>query len=127
VRALLFDFGPDLVRSSFEAMENLNSTSVRIFVSDTRPQRLHIVDRRYPSVDEPCVRRFKTLLWGEATRFCGTDLLSYSMKFASTPCEAIKNQVDSLLGYLWGLDLACRRCEVVDIFSKSLHIGSSIL
>ena len=71
VRALLFDFGPDLVRSSFEAMENQNSAFVRIFIGDTRPQGLHILDRRYAGVDEPCVRRFETLLWGEATRFCG--------------------------------------------------------
>jgi len=52
-------------------MENQNSAFVRIFVGDTRPQRLHILDRRYAGVDEPCVRRFETLLWGEATRFCG--------------------------------------------------------
>ena len=69
--ALLFGFGPDLVGSSLEAVENLNSAFVRIFIGDTRPQRLHILDRRYPSVDEPCVRRFETLFWGETIRFCG--------------------------------------------------------
>jgi len=71
VSVFLFDFGPDLVGSSFETLQNQNSALVRIFVGDTRPQRLHILDRRYPSVDEPCVRRFETLFWGEATRFCG--------------------------------------------------------
>ncbi len=69
--ALLFDFGPDLVSSSLETMENQNSTLVRIFVGDTRAQRLHILDRRNSSVDEPSIRRFETLLWGETTRFCG--------------------------------------------------------
>jgi len=71
LNALLFHFGTDLVGSSLETLQNQNSAFVRIFVGDTRPQRLHILDRRYPSVDEPCVRRFETLFWGEATRFCG--------------------------------------------------------
>jgi hypothetical protein len=71
VSALLFDFGPDLVSSSLETMENQNPALVRIFIGDTRPQRLHILDRRNACVDEPSVRRFETLLWGEATRFCG--------------------------------------------------------
>ena len=68
---LLFDFGPDLVGSSLETLQNLNSAFIRIFVGYTRPQHLHIFDRRNTSVDKPCVRRFETLLWGEATRFCG--------------------------------------------------------
>ena len=68
--ALLVDFGPDLVSSSLETMENQNPALVRIFIGDTRPQRLHILDRRYAGVDEPGIRRFETLFWGETTRFC---------------------------------------------------------
>jgi hypothetical protein len=71
VSALLFDFGPDLVSSSLETMENQNPALVCIFIGDTRPQRLHILDRRYAGVDEPSIRSFETLLWAEATRFCG--------------------------------------------------------
>jgi hypothetical protein len=51
-------------------MENQNPALVRIFIGDTRPQRLHILDRRYAGVDEPGIRRFETLFWGETTRFC---------------------------------------------------------
>ena len=55
------------------------------------------------------------------------DLLNYSMEFASTPSEAIKNLGGPLFASLCGLDLPGGLSKVVDVRPKSLHIGSSIL